>query len=59
LPHLTNVNYYELNKQIDPPPYKLFSSENAAEVLKMVARNEVNGRAILQFADLNPIAEGE
>jgi D-arabinose 1-dehydrogenase-like Zn-dependent alcohol dehydrogenase len=48
------LNVFRLTfSQIDPPPYKIFPAENAANVLKMVARNEVNGRAILQFADIN------
>jgi hypothetical protein len=38
-----------LSFQIVPPPYVLFPAEKASEVLRMVARNEVRGRAILQF----------
>ncbi|CAG0918510.1 unnamed protein product, partial [Notodromas monacha] len=51
LKQLTDLVNLVVNKEIQPPPYRLYPADRAADVLKMVAQNEVQGRAILQFGD--------
>ncbi|XP_055641358.1 uncharacterized protein LOC129778471 isoform X2 [Toxorhynchites rutilus septentrionalis] len=38
--------------QIEPPPYSVFPSDQAAEVVHKLASSEIPGRAILRFHDI-------
>lgn len=37
--------------KVQPPPYSVFPSEKAREVIRMISRSEIQGRAILRFTE--------